>query len=106
MGGTVAAKLAAFGAFVDDDVAPPGIGLNAEGHHFAATVGGAVAGIDVKVQGPQAEGAVVAGAVAQRGYLTTAVGAYKGGVIFGKAFLFHDVSFLFGIQNRKYRKGL
>ena len=88
----IAAKLAALGAFMHDDKPLSRIGLYAQGHHFSAAFRGAVTGIDVQVKRPEAEGAMVAGAVAERLYLPSAIGADKGGVIFCKAFLFHKKS--------------
>lgn len=64
MGGAIAAKLTAFGALVDDDKAFSRIGLHAQGHHFSTAFRGAVAGIDVQMERPQAEGAMISGAIA------------------------------------------
>ena len=81
--------LAAFPALVQDHVALFGIGLNADGLHLSAAGVGAVSRIDVHVEGPETEGAVVSGRVSKRLYLPSAMGANKAVVVFCKAFLFH-----------------
>ena len=48
--GAVSADLAAFGALMNDNKAALGIGLHAQGHHFAAAFRGAISGIDVQMQ--------------------------------------------------------
>ena len=88
MGGPISAELAAFGAFVDDDVALSGIGFHADGHHLTAAIRGAIPGIDVKVERPQTERAVIAGTVTEGEYLSSAVGADEGSVVFCESFLF------------------
>ena len=56
----VAVDLAAAGAAVDDDKSFFGIGFCADRLHFPLAFAGAVAGIDVHVKRPEAEGAVIA----------------------------------------------
>ena len=82
----IAAKLTAFGTFVDDDKAAARVGLHTQRHHFAAAVRGAVPGVDVKMKRPQAKGTVVARAIAEGLDLAAAVGADKGGVVLVKRF--------------------
>ena len=93
MGGAATADLPAFGAFGDDDIALLGIGLGGDGLQIPSAGIGAVAGVDVHVPRPEAEGTVVAGGVAQGLDLTAAMDADKAIVQLGKAFLFHVVSF-------------
>lgn len=96
--GTVSADLAAFIAFVDDDVAFFGIGLHADRAEDTTAGVGAVTGIDVHVQGTEAFGAMIAGAITKGFYFKAAVFADERIVVFGKAFLFHgksSFSFLF-----------
>ena len=61
IGGSVAAELAAFGTAVGNDVAVAGIGLGADGLHLTSAAVCTVAGVDVNVERPEAEGAVVSG---------------------------------------------
>ena len=96
--GTVSADFAAFIAFVDDNVAFFGIGLHADRAEDTTAGVGAVTGIDVHVQGTEAFGAMIAGAVTKGFYFKAAVFADERIVVFGKAFLFHgksSFSFLF-----------
>ena len=93
VGGTATADLSAFGAFGDDDIALLGIGLCGDGLQIPSAGIGAVAGVDVHVPRPEAEGTVVAGGVAQGLDLFAAMDADKAVVQLGKAFLFHVVSF-------------
>ena len=86
MSGAATADLAAFGAAVDDDVTLAGVGLGADGLQQAAAFIGAVAGVDVHVDGPQAEWAMVTGGIAKGLDLSAAVGADKAAVVFCKAF--------------------
>ena len=58
--GAVASKLTAFGATVGDHVAVTGIGLGSNGLHRTAASVCTVAGIDVNVERPEAERAVIA----------------------------------------------
>ena len=90
----VAAKLTAFGALMHDDKAFSGVGLYAHGAHLSTAFRSAVARIDIQMQRPQTKRTVIAGAVAEGQYLSPAVGTDEGGVIFGKAFLFHNKSLL------------
>ena len=93
MGGAATADLPAFGAFRDDDIAFLGIGLGGDGLQIPPAGVGAVAGIDIHVPRPEAEGTVVAGGVAQGLDLFAAMDADKAVVQLGKAFLFHGMSF-------------
>ena len=86
--------LTAAGAFVNDDKALFGIGLCADGLHLPLAFAGAVAGVDVHVEGPEAEGAVIAGGVAKGLHGFSAVLADKSVVVFGESFLFHARFFL------------
>ena len=61
IGCAVPAKLTAFCAAVGNDVAVAGIGLGADGLHLTAAFVCAVTGVDVNVERPEAEGAVVSG---------------------------------------------
>ena len=93
VGGAATADLPAFDAFGDDDIPLLGIGLGRNGLQISPAGVGAVAGIDIHVPRPEAEGTVVAGGVAQRLDLFAAMDADKAVVQLGKAFLFHVVSF-------------
>lgn len=94
----IASDLAAFIALVDDDIALFRIGLYANGAKNAAAGVGAIAGVDIHVQGTEALGAVIARAITERLDFKSAVFADERIVVFGKAFLFHgksSFSFLF-----------
>ena len=86
MGGAATADLAAFGTAMDYNVSFAGVGLGADGLQQAAAFIGAVAGVDVHVDRPQAEGAMVTGGIAQGLDLSAAMGADKSAVVFCKAF--------------------
>ena len=86
MGGAAAADLAAFGTAVYYNVALFGVGLGADGLQQAAAFIGAVAGVDVHVDRPQAEGAMVTGGIAKRLDLSAAMGTDEAAVVFCKAF--------------------
>ena len=89
MGGAVAVDLAAFRAFVDDDVALFGVGLGGDGLHQTLTQAGAVAGIYIEVLRPEAKRAVVSRGIAEGLNLAPAVLADEGVVIFGEKLCFH-----------------
>lgn len=92
----IASNLTAFVAFVDDDISFFGVRFHADGAENTAAGVGAVAGIDIHVQGTEALGAMIAGAVTEGLYLEATVFADERIVVFGKAFLFHGKSsFLF-----------
>ena len=91
--GAVAADLAAFVAFVNDDVSFFGIGFHADGAQDPTTGICAVSGVDIHMKRTKAFGAMVAGAIAERLYFKSAVFADEGIVVFGESFLFHGVSF-------------
>ncbi len=91
--GAVAADLAAFVAFVNDDVSFFGIGFHADGAENAAAGVGAVTGVDIHMKRAKAFGAMVAGAIPEGLDLKSAVFADEGIVVFGESFLFHGVSF-------------
>jgi hypothetical protein len=59
MGGAVAVKLTALGAFMYDDVAFFGIGLGGDGLHKAAAFACAIAGIYIEMLRPKAIGAMI-----------------------------------------------
>ena len=89
IGGAAAGNGAADGAAVDDDEPPAGVRLGADRLHQPAAGVGAVAGVDVHVERPEAERAMVARGVAERGDLAAAMRADETAVVFGKPFLFH-----------------
>ena len=89
VGGSVAVDFSAFGALVQNHVTLFGIGFYSDGLHLPAAGVGTVSRIDVHVERPEAEGAMVAGGIAQRKHLLAAMGTNKSVVVFGKAFLFH-----------------
>ena len=99
VGGATAADLSALGTLGDDDIALFGIRLGGDGLQISSAGVGSVTGIDVHVSRPEAEGAMVAGGVAQGLDLATAMDADKTVVQFGKAFLFHGNSFRVGEAN-------
>ena len=82
--GFIAAEGAASGAAVGDDKAAARVGFGESGLHLPAAVGGTVAGIFVEMEGPEAEGAVIAGGIAEGEHLAPAVGAHKAAVVFRK----------------------
>jgi len=88
-GGFIPAEGAAFGTAVGDDESPAGIRFCADWFHLTAAVGGAVTGIFIQVEGPEAEGAMIPGGIAQRLDFLSAMGAGKAAVVFGEAFGFH-----------------
>jgi hypothetical protein len=88
VGGAATADLSALAALGYDDEALFGVGLGGYGLQVAAAGVGAVTGVDVHVAGPQAEGAVISGGVAQGLDLTAAVDAGKSVVQLGKSLLF------------------
>ena len=89
--GAVSMDLAAFLALVQDHVAFFGVRLNADRLHLTLAGVGAVSGIDIHVERPEAEGTMVSGGISQRLNLPSAMGADKAVVVFGKAFLFHVI---------------
>ena len=89
VGGAITADLTAFGAAVDDDVAAFCIRLGADGLHLTAAGIGAVTGIDVDVERPQAERAVVARGISKRQDLFAAMLTDESIIVFGKSFLLH-----------------
>ena len=86
-------KTTALAAFVGDDEALFRVGIGADGVQDTAAVRRAVAGIDVDVEGAETVGAVVAGRIAERRHLTSAIFADKAAVVFCKAFDFHKAQF-------------
>jgi hypothetical protein len=89
VGCAISMNFSACTALVKDHVALLCIGLYANGLHVSATGIGSVSRIDVHVQGPQAEGAVIAGGITQRLDLLAAMLTDKSVVIFGESFLLH-----------------
>ena len=75
----------AFRTAMGEDITPLGVGLGLDGLHRPAAVALAVAGIHVQMQRPQAEGTMVAGAVAERRHLLAAMLTDKSAVVFGKS---------------------
>ena len=100
MSGAAAVDLAAFLTAVNDHVAFSCVYLHADRLKGTAAIRGAVAGIDIQMERPEAEGAVVTRAVAERLDLLAAVGAREARIVFGKPFLFHKAP-----QNFRYKKG-
>ena len=78
-------------AAMDDDVAAPRIGLDADRAHQPAAAIRPVAGQDVDVPRAEAEGAVVARGVAEGKDLSAAGKADEALVVFGEAFGFQLV---------------
>ena len=93
MGGAATADLPAFGAFGDDDVPLLGVGLGGDGLQIPSAGVGAVAGVDVHVPRPEAEGTVVARGVAEWQYLLAAILTYEAVVVLSESFVFHIVTF-------------
>ena len=91
----IASDLAAFIAFMDDDISFFGIGFHADGAQDPAASICAVSGVDIHMKRTKAFGAMVAGAIPERLYFKSAVFADEGIVVFGESFLFHGVSFLY-----------
>ena len=89
MGGAVTVDLSTGLALVKDDVSFFGVGFHANGLHLSAARVCPVTWIDVNVQGPKAEGAVIARGVPQRFDLFATVLTDKAVVVFGKSFLLH-----------------
>jgi hypothetical protein len=93
-------------ALVDDHVALFGIDFNADRLECAAAICGAVAGIDVEVERPETEGAMVSGGIAEGLYLLAAMCTDEGLVNFGESFVFklHACTCLSGFDQRKVKK--
>ena len=89
MGGAVAVYLAAFRAFMNDDVALFGVGLGGDRLHKPLTLACAVAGVYIEMLRPQAKRTVISRGIAERLNLFAAVLADEGVVIFGKKLCFH-----------------
>ena len=89
----VAVNLAAFRAFVQDDVPLFRVCNNLYGVHDAVAFAGSVARVNIYVERAEALGAVVARGVAQGLYLEAAVGADKAVIVFCEKLLFHIFSF-------------
>lgn len=81
--------LTAASASVDDDEPLFGVGLCADGLHLPLAFAGAISGVDIHVEGPEAEGAVIARGIAQGLHGFSAVLADKATVIFDESFLLH-----------------
>jgi hypothetical protein len=91
----VSVYLAAFGAFMQNDVSLFWVCDSFYGAHDRAAFACSVAGIYVHVQGAEAFRAMVSGGVAEGLYLEAAVGADEAVIVFCKKLLFHIVySFL------------
>ena len=85
--GAVAAYMAAFLAFMDDDVSASRICFNADRPHDAAAFGGSVAGVDVDVQRAKASRTMVPRRISERFDLKPAVCADEALIVFAKSFL-------------------
>jgi hypothetical protein len=72
------------------------VGLTAYGAHYTAAVRRPVARHNIKMQGAEAFGTMIARAVAKRRNLVSAVGAYKARIVLFESFIFH-------IFTNKYR---
>ena len=92
--GFVAVYLAAFGAFVKNDVALLRVGNDLYGVHYRAAFARSVAGVNIYVERAEALRAMVARGVAEGFYLKAAVGADKAVIVFCKKLLFHILSFI------------
>ena len=88
----VAYGLAATLTAVQDDISALGIRHGGHGLQGAAARVGAISGIDIHVQAPQAKWAMVARGVAKGLDLLAAMRANKAVVVFGKSFYFHNPS--------------
>jgi hypothetical protein len=88
--GFVAMDLAAFGAFVQNDISLFRVGNDLYGVHYSMAFAGSVAGVHVYVERAKAFWAMVARGVAKGLYLETAVGTNKAVIVFGEKFLFHN----------------
>ena len=88
----VATQLAALLTAVNNDVPALGIGHGRYRLQRAPARVGAVTGVDVHVQAPKAEWAVVARGVAKRLYLLATVRADEAIIVFRKSFYFHNPS--------------
>ena len=93
VGSLVALDLAALGTAVDDDITLLGVGNAADRLHGGTALVGTVAGVNVYVQGPQANGAVITGGISQGLYLCATVSTDKTVIVFRKAFSIHFSSF-------------
>ena len=93
VGRLISVELAALGAFVNDDISLFGICDYLDRLHWRAAFAGAVTGIYINVERPEAEGAVIARGVAQGLDLLAAMCANKSVIIFCKSFLFHFSTF-------------
>ena len=88
MRGAAALFGAAFGAFVGDDISLLRVGLDEDRLHQTEALAGAVAGIFVNMNRPQAERAMVARGRAERLYLSSAMSADESRIVFCKSFIF------------------
>ena len=73
MGGLTAAKLSASFAFGDDDISLLGIGLGRYGLQLASARIGTIPRIDIHMERPQAEGAMISGGIPQGKHLPAAM---------------------------------
>ena len=86
--------LAAFGAFVENDIAFFGVCYHFYRVHNAVAFARSVAGVYIHVERAKALRAMVARGVTQGLYLKAAVGADKAVIVFCKKLLFHIFSFI------------
>ena len=89
MRGAISVNFSARLALVENDVALFRVRLDADGLHLSAAGICPVAGVDIYVQRPKAEGAVIARGVAKGLDLLAAMLADKAVVVFGESFLLH-----------------
>lgn len=88
----VTAYLTAFLAFVYDCVAAFFcVGLSSHGFKGTLALGGAVAGVYVKMERPQTKGAVISGGIFKGKNFLAAVGTDEAFIKFGEFFLFHNL---------------
>ena len=86
----IAADVSAPLAFVNYHIAASRVRFDAYRAHYAAAVGGSVAGVDVDVQRAKAERAVIARRISERFDVRAAVRAHKAAVVFAKSFFIHN----------------
>ena len=92
VGRLVAPDFSALFTAKGDDKPFFGIRIGTERTENPTAVCGAVAGIDIKMQGTKAKGTVIARGISKRGNRSAAGGTDKPAVVFAKPFFFHSVS--------------
>ena len=76
---------------MDDNEAFFGIGEDFFRLESSAALAGAVTGVNVHVERPEAVGTMVSRGISERCDLAAAMGADEAVVVFGKSFCFHNV---------------